>query len=729
MAVIGVALLAVAAWGQGALAQPAPATPEAPAETVIVQYDTGATVRAQGAGEPSLRDQGFRVLSVPAGMTRDAFIEQLRADPDVLSVEPNARVQAAAVPDDPLFQGNQLPYYNLIGARDGWDVATGRGDAVVAVLDTGTDLGHEDLASRLWENTRDADNDGIDDDGNGCIDDRYGCRFASVTTENKAGCGYTDSTPRGDVTDDHGKPGASQQSHGTLVAGIIGAAGNNNTGIAGAAWNVRIMTVKVLDCGPFGGEPQGWISDVAAGIDYARRMGADVISLSLSANVAAQNADTHQLRTAIAAAEAEGVIIVAAAGNHSTTSTQPGPGYPAAYTQFANVIAVGASDINGNWATYSNYGPALDLAAPGVGIVGTVRTNNGFTPAYGTAPVGTSFATPLVSALFALVKTRNSALTMQEYVDIVKDAATPPAAATHGGNWAGAGIVHYGRALASVPMTLSGDVLHNWQDVPAGTEVRALVNGVECGRTTAFQFGGVPRSLYELRVQATGQQTGCGAPGRSVVLTVAGQEAEPHIPWGAINADLAQRKDVTSVSPPPGQIVVQQLGGGWNNVANLDATGPLPGALTSLPLGWQTVLKWDPLKEFLRPGSGGYRHFYSGTPDYVNDLPSIARYDAYWVLGGGTNIASLNPEPSSGRAIGLQPGWNNITWTGKATEVSAALAQVAGQYTQVLQYDNATGTWRSYIPGQPRHLQAFNGLFQFNTYWIYMNSGAVLTMP
>ena len=109
------------------------------------------------------------------------------------------------------------------------------------------------------------------------------------------GCGYSDSARTGAVRDDHGTPGSSDHSHGSLVAGAIAAAGNNGKGIAGVAWNVRIMTVKVLDCGPLGSAPRGEMTNVAAGIDYARRMGARVINLSLTSEPGDPAADIAAL--------------------------------------------------------------------------------------------------------------------------------------------------------------------------------------------------------------------------------------------------------------------------------------------------------------------------------------------------------------------------------------------------------------------------------------------------
>jgi subtilisin family serine protease len=734
-----VALLGGARPGP-ALAAPPPLPPvggsetppaeEPPADFVVVQY--AAPAQAQAAGDDTstgrlLAEDGFVRVPVPAGRDPEEFAAELRADLDIVSAQEDARVYAQAIPDDLYYLRDQSRYFSQVGAPGGWDLMNQSSQVVIAVLDSGVDVRHPEFAGRLWENSADANSNGVDDDGNGCIDDRYGCRFVQLSSSNRVGCGYVEgsSVPSGAILDDHGRAGSRNHSHGTIVAGIAAASGDNAEGIAGATWNAKLMAVKVLDCGP-GGLPSGYISDIAAGIRYATRMGADIINLSVSSKPTNQDADAPVLRQAIEEALAEGVIIVAAAGNYSTANEPAGPGYPAAYTEYPNVVAVGAANDDNTWASYSSAGPALDLAAPGNGLVGTVRTDIGFESPYGTAGEGTSFATPLVTGLFALLKARNPSLAVEEYVEIAKAGATPAPAAPHGQNWAGAGIVNFAAAIGRVPATITGNALHDWKDVPAGTALVATVEGVVCGATTTTSVG--PAARYVVRVRSKAEQAGCGAPGRSVALTVGGQPAQPTIPWGATNAALSYiNRDVSSVSPPPGPVVVQTLNGGWSNVAHLDATGPLPGALNGVVGPWDAVLQWDATKPFF-DAAGAYRRFFKSAPAYVNDLQVLQRYDAFWTDASASNIATVNPEPAPGRTVDLQPGWNSVVWTGSAKEVQQALSGIAGKYTQVLHYDNGSGTWLSYIPGQTRYLQGFNGLFQFQVYWIYTTQPARLTM-
>ncbi len=713
---------------------PAPGFAEAlgdDADRVVVQFRTGVEGQSTTGGSQarSLEELGFRTLRVPAGQSRDQFLAELRSQPGVVSAAPEARVFAALAPSDPYYLANQAAYLNQIGTPAAWDLATGNKQIVVAVLDSGTDLAHPDIASRLWENSLETADDGIDHDANGCINDRNGCRFIELTTDRATRCGYSSSARTGAVLDDHGRPGSASHSHGTIVAGIIGAAGNNGVGVTGVAWNVRIMTVKVLDCGTGkGGAPSGDISDVAFGIDYARRMGANVISLSLASAPGDQTADQPILRQAIQAAQDQGIIIVAAAGNHQAGDSQVGPGYPAAYTQYPSVVAVGASDnLNGNtWASYSNYGPAIDFAAPGSNIVSTVRSDLGLPNPYGVAEQGTSFATPLVAGMFALMMSRNSRLAGADYIQIARDTATPAAPAPHGQNWAGSGIINIGAAVARVPLSLSGSVLNDWKDAPAGTDVRASIDGKECGAVLSTTFGVVSR--YTLKVKPVAETVGCGEPGKTVRLTIAGVAAVPIFLWGGPDEDIGMaNRDISTVSPPPGTIVVQTLNGVWSNIAHLDLAGTLPQSLSYVPNAWGVALHWDPLKPGV-DGSGGYQRFARQAPTYVSDWTAVQTYDAYWVNGASANIANINPNPRPGRVIALQAGWNNFVYTGTSAAVADALSDVGGKYTQVLQYDNGARAWLSFVPGQARYLSDFGGLFTLKVYWIFMKEPASLTM-
>ena len=217
--------------------------------------------------------------------------------PFVEYAEPNYILRAVGTPDDPLYGSNQRWYYELIEAPAAWDLGPGAQPAMVAVLDTGIDIDHPDLAGKIWTNPNEIAGNGVDDDGNGCVDDIHGCNFAEPETADIA-CVGRPPGPSSDVTDDDG--------HGTFVAGIVAAATNNGQGVAGTADGVVLMPVKVLAC--TGG---GTAADVAAGILYAAKNGARVINMSFGGHL---KSDT--IRDAIKAAHDDyGVVLVAASGN------------------------------------------------------------------------------------------------------------------------------------------------------------------------------------------------------------------------------------------------------------------------------------------------------------------------------------------------------------------------------------------------------------------------------
>ncbi len=673
---------------------------------------------ADAAGERSLEALGYRQLPVPSGVTPEAHAAWLRGRPGILSAHAAAPVRAAAIPDDAFYASRQAAYLESIGAPAGWDVMTDAGEIVVAVIDTGIDPEHEDLRDNLWVNEGDLTANGVDDDGNGCIDDRHGCRFIDLTRERFRSCGYRTGDPVGDVRDDHGDR-IDAGSHGTSVAGIIGARGNNGAGVTGVAWNVRIMTLKTLDCGPRG-SPTGNLPNVARAIDYARRMGADVINLSLASEPGNPADDLPVVRAAIEAALREGIVIVAAAGNYG----ERGVGYPAAYAQYPNVVGVGASDaaMGNAWMRGAGWGPGVDLAAPGVGIVSTIRSDLGLPTTIGRQPPGTSLAAPFVSGLFALMMARNPGLELEEYLAIARESASPPRPAPHGGNWAGAGVIDIAAALARVPMTVRGSALRDWIDPPPGTPVLARVEGVDCGagETEGVAGGG---AVYAVRVAADGEIAGCGAGGRRVELSLGGAPAAPFA-WGEPNESLLREGHaLDGRSPPPGPVVAQQLGEGWSLAAYLRADAPLPRAAEGLPGEWSAIAVWD-----AAAGDGAIRHFRREAPAYARTLEGLSRYDVFWVRSEGGVYGSLAPPRSPPRQIEMTAGWNPFVYTGAARPVAEALASVRGAYDQVLSYDNATGAWRSWLPDAPRQFNGFGGLFPYRVYWVHLTRPAILLL-
>lgn len=333
-------------------------------------------------------------------------------------------VARADSPSEPLF-GKESAYLSPVAAQGAWDISQGSPDIIVAVVDTGVDVLHPDLVANVWTNTGETPNNGVDDDGNGCVDDVNGCAFVS---DSSPGC---QNITNGFINDDIG--------HGTFVAGVIAAAANG-IGMVGVARNVRIMPVKVLDC--YGsGDPVA----TARGIRYAAHSGARVINLSLGGLQ-----DSQEARDAVAEANALGALVVAAAGNDGV----PGVAFPA---RIADVLAVGAAAQSnpGRRSAFSSYGPEVDVVAVGEDIIGTLPASRCFVllPCLPGGPYGvgsgTSFSTPQVSGLAALMLSLKRDLSPQQITDIIKRTATPlPAGDTPG--WAGAGRINMLEAMKAV---------------------------------------------------------------------------------------------------------------------------------------------------------------------------------------------------------------------------------------------------------------------------------------
>jgi hypothetical protein len=286
--------------------------------------------------------------------------------------------------NDPRADKNWALEY--VGAPEAWKTSTGEG-IVVAVLDTGVDIGHVDLDDNIWRNRGEIAGDGIDNDRNGFVDDVHGWNFSD---------------------DGKGRKVMDSNGHGTHVAGLIAAEKGNGEGIVGVAPDARIMAVKVL-----GDDGSGSFSDVARGIDYAVENGARIVNLSLSGS-----SGSSSVRQAIARAEEAGVIVVAAAGN----SRKDEAGYPAAYAdEFDNVVSVAALTKGGDLASYSNRsksGDTVDLAAPGSGLESTVPGDG-----YGSKS-GTSMAAPVVAAAAAVIWAAQPAWSYKKVIEVLETTVT-----------------------------------------------------------------------------------------------------------------------------------------------------------------------------------------------------------------------------------------------------------------------------------------------------------------
>ncbi len=291
---------------------------------------------------------------------REELIEMFRTSSVVDAVDENQCVENLDTPNDPMYP--ELWGMDAIQAREGWGIATDSRKVIIAVVDTGIDYLHEDLRENMWVNPGEVAGNGIDDDGNGFVDDVYGYDFG-------------DDDP--DIMDNHG--------HGTHVAGILGGRGDNGIGVAGVSWKADIMGVKVRD-------RYGYIyyDALVEGIAYAVEMGASVINLSLGGSWY-----NESLKNAISIAEDNGVVVVVAAGN-SGRNTDALPYYPSCLLN-GNILSVAASDAKNDSAYFSNFGErSVDIAAPGTSILSCLPSGQ-----YGYLS-GTSMASPHVAGAVAL---------------------------------------------------------------------------------------------------------------------------------------------------------------------------------------------------------------------------------------------------------------------------------------------------------------------------------------
>ena len=305
----------------------------------------------------------------PKGLSVARAMRIARRIPGLVALEPDYLRTVAQVPDDPKYRYQYAPA--KMDLPQAWDLTTGT-NVIVAVIDTGVQYDHPDLAGNIYANPSEV-LDGIDNDGNGYVDDIHGWDFVG----RYLGTPQNDNDP----SDFNG--------HGTKVAGVIGAVGNNALGVAGVAWKVRILPLKI---GEDSSTPNLSAAASIEAIEYAVAQGAQVINASYTSDTY-----SHFELEAVQAAQEAGVIVVNAAGNGSS-SIDDTPAYPGSYN-LANIISVAASTSSDSLASWSNYGPVyVDLAAPGSGIYTTAKTNT-----YSTVH-GTSFSSPQIAGIAALIR-------------------------------------------------------------------------------------------------------------------------------------------------------------------------------------------------------------------------------------------------------------------------------------------------------------------------------------
>ncbi|MFM2090914.1 MAG: hypothetical protein RLZZ127_1403, partial [Planctomycetota bacterium] len=387
---------------------------------------------------------GSRVVlaAFPADLPEDhpRQLAALAAVPGVTLAEPDWIVHTMVTPSDPSY-ALTWGLHNTgqtggtidadIDAPEAWEITTGTRAVVVGVLDTGIDLSHPDLTANLWSNpgetgldgsNQDRRTNGVDDDGNGYIDDWRGWDFVNE-----------DNNPSDD------------QYHGTHCAGTIGATGNNGTGVAGVCWQVSLVALKFMDA-----NGTGATSDALQAVLYANAMGFRITNNSWGGAGFSQT-----LLDAIVAGQASGHLFVAAAGN-STQDMDAVPSYPASYNA-ANIISVAASDHNDQRSSFSNYGTSatgVDIAAPGSGIVSTMPTvqtaamiAGGHSAVQGSLN-GTSMAAPHVAGVAALILSASATSSWSDIKGLILGHAD---AASIAGVPGGLRLNAYGAVTGSVP--------------------------------------------------------------------------------------------------------------------------------------------------------------------------------------------------------------------------------------------------------------------------------------
>ncbi|MDB9485369.1 S8 family serine peptidase [Dolichospermum circinale CS-537/01] len=327
---------------------------------------------------------GAEIWTLSGKTSVETALATYRNSPTFKYIEPDYIVtKAATFPNDPGFpqlwglhntgQTGGTPDAD-IDAPEAWDIQTGNPNLVIGVIDTGVDYNHQDLVGNIWTNPGEIANDGIDNDGNGYIDDIRGWDFA-----------YNDNNPS-DV-----------DGHGTHVSGTIAGKGNNGVGVTGVAWNAKIMPLKFLD-----DTGSGSTSNAILAINYATAKGVKITNNSWGGGGFSQ-----ALYDAINAAGQQGALFIAAAGN-SGQNADINPMYPAAYN-LANIISVASTTHTDALSSFSNYGlTTVDLGAPGSAIYSTLPNNS-----YGTLS-GTSMASPHVTGAAALVWSQNPTWTAQQ---------------------------------------------------------------------------------------------------------------------------------------------------------------------------------------------------------------------------------------------------------------------------------------------------------------------------
>jgi subtilisin family serine protease len=329
---------------------------------------------------------GWQHIRLSPGLSLARALADYHRHPGVLAVEPNYVFRLALagpgdspVPNDPQF-GQQWAL-SKIGATNAWALTTGSTNVVVAVLDTGVRYNHEDLAGNMWRNPGEIPGNGIDDDGNGYVDDVFGIDAVNA-----------DSDPMDQAVN-------ALMFHGTACASIVGGVGNNRLGVAGVNWSVQLMALRVA--APSNHIASAWVLEC---IEYVLAMKGRGVNVRVTSNsYGIDDAPSQAVRDSLEALGQADILAVFAAGNNSKDLDSMPDVYPPCF-RLPNMINVAASDTLDNMPPFSNYGATnVDLAAPGTNIVVAGGSGGFTTNSYDPFFTGTSASCPYVAGSAALL--------------------------------------------------------------------------------------------------------------------------------------------------------------------------------------------------------------------------------------------------------------------------------------------------------------------------------------
>ncbi len=456
-------------------------------------------------------ESGIERLKLSAAQNLEAIIESLRLSPVVEFAEPNFLITAdEAAPNDPRFDEQWALHNNGatggqygadIAAAQAWKATVGSPSTIIALIDSGVDFNHADLRSNRWINRAERSNY-QDDEQNGFVDDLYGWDWVANN---------------GDSRDEQG--------HGTAVAGIIAAEGNNGIGISGVMWRASLMSLRVLDR-----EGTGDIAQAVEAIDYATAHGAQVINCSWGTE-----SESAALLEALRRAAKRGVLVVCSAGNNGQ-SLDKAPRYPASY-ELDNIIAVAATDEADKPASWSNWGAQrVAVAAPGVNVLSTKMGGD-----YQTIN-GSSAAAPFVSGVAGLIRTLRPWLTAERTRELIMQGARPVPALS--GKVSSNGIVSAPGALEGLRVLLPSEGLQSSEELNGGD------NPGSSPHANANGLGGTIEGLTNER--RLGPRPKPGAEVTALPNLDAARREQPVVPRAAPPIPSTKRSPRNPLPLPPG---------------------------------------------------------------------------------------------------------------------------------------------------------------------------------